>query len=103
MSERVPVSNAETLNARVGVTLPPGFIDAVAVRVADLLAEHYAPGVDEGFLDVNGAAAFLACPKSRIYSLVSARRLPHHRDGSRLLFDRGELRAYVANGGALRP
>ena len=46
-------------------------------------------------MDVAGAAEFLACGKDRIYALVSARRIPHHRDGSRLLFDRAELREYV--------
>lgn len=40
---------------------------------------------------------------SRIYALVSANRLPHYKDGSRLLFDRTELRRYVENGGARRP
>jgi excisionase family DNA binding protein len=59
-------------------------------------------GEIEGFVDVDGAAEFLACSKSRIYALVSARRIPHHRDGSRLLFDRGELREYVRDGGARR-
>ena len=49
------------------------------------------------------AAAFLSCPPSRVYALVSARRLPVHRDGSRLLFDPAELREYVRRGGAKRP
>jgi excisionase family DNA binding protein len=56
-----------------------------------------------GYLDAGGAAAFLACPKSRIYALVSARRIPHEKDGSRLLFDPAELRRYVREGGARRP
>lgn len=50
-----------------------------------------------------GAAAFLACPVSRVYSLTSAGRLPVHRDGTRLLFTRDELRDYVNAGGAKRP
>ena len=76
-------------------------LDRLAERVAALLAEKQ-PGQLPGFVDVEGAAAFLACSKSRIYALVSARRIPHHRDGSRLLFDRNELREYVRNGGARR-
>jgi excisionase family DNA binding protein len=76
--------------------------DAVAERLADQLAVDARAHNDDGFLDVAGAARFLACPKSRIYGLVSSQRLPHHRDGSRLLFDRQELRAYVHNGGAKR-
>ena len=77
-------------------------LEAIAERATELLAEQQAP-VESGYLDVAGAAAFLACPASRVYALVSADRLPHHRDGSRLLFDRAELRAYVQNGGAKRP
>lgn len=88
----------------IPLELPDEVVAAIASRVADLLAERAGPsGEGDGYLDVDGAATFLACPKSRIYSLVSAGRLPVHRDGSRLLFDRDELRAYVANGGAKRP
>jgi excisionase family DNA binding protein len=74
--------------------LPPDLIEQIAVRAAEIVAERETPEPD-GFLDASGAADFLACGTSRIYSLVSAGRLPIHRDGSRLLFDRAELRAYV--------
>jgi excisionase family DNA binding protein len=87
---------------RAELDLPPEALEALAERVAALLAERQAPEPN-GYLDVAGAAEFLACPASRIYSLVSTKRLPHHRDGSRLLFDRRELRAYVEAGGARRP
>ena len=88
--------------AQVSLGVGDELLDQLAERVAALLAEKHARDVS-GFVDVDGAAAFLACPKSRIYALVSARRIPHHRDGSRLLFDRAELHAYVRNGGARRP
>jgi excisionase family DNA binding protein len=78
-------------------------VEWIAKRAAELVAERWDSSEDESFLDVAGAAEFLACPRSRIYALVSARRLPHHHDGSRLLFDRRELREYVHNGGARRP
>ena len=78
------------------------FLDELAERIAERLGA--AGGADDhGFLDVDGAARYMSCPKSRIYSLVSAKRLPHHRDGSRLLFDRAELREFVRRGGARRP
>jgi excisionase family DNA binding protein len=82
--------------------LPPEVVEAIAQRAAEIVAERGTPEAD-GFLDAAGAADFLACGTSRIYSLVSAGRLPVHRDGSRLLFDRAELRAYVRDGGARRP
>jgi excisionase family DNA binding protein len=54
-------------------------------------------------MNVEQAAKHLGCAKGRIYALTSARRIPHHHDGSRLLFDRQELDAWVRNGGAKRP
>jgi excisionase family DNA binding protein len=55
------------------------------------------------WLDVKQAAAYLACNPQRLYSLKSAGRIPHHKDGSRLLFNRRELDAYIRAGGAIRP
>jgi excisionase family DNA binding protein len=84
------------------IALPDEVIEAIADRVAERVARSQ-PAVDEGFLDVTAAAAFLSCRPSRLYALASARRIPHYKDGSRLLFDRRELREYVRNGGARRP
>ncbi len=90
-----------TLTAALLADLTETDLDQLAERLAPrLAADHHEPS---GYLDVARAAEFLACPPSRIYSLVSAKRLPHHRDGSRLLFDRDELRQYVHAGGARRP
>jgi excisionase family DNA binding protein len=79
----------------------PDALEALARRAAQLVKEGMADR--GGYIDVKGAAEFLACKPDRIYALVSAKRIPHHRDGSRLLFDRGELREYVRAGGAKRP
>jgi excisionase family DNA binding protein len=87
--------------AAISVEITEELLERIAERAAELLAGRQ--GEEPGFLDVTGAADFLACPKSRIYALVSAKRLPHHRDGSRLLFDPGELREFVRQGGARRP
>jgi excisionase family DNA binding protein len=67
-----------------------GTLEALALRVAELLDERY----DEGFLDVDGAAAFLDLSRKAIYRLVERHQLPHHRAGGRLLFDRRKLRAW---------
>lgn len=91
------------MSAPITLDLPPETLEAIAQRAAAILAEQTSAAVDTGYTDVAGAAEFLACGTSRIYSLVSTGRLPHHRDGSRLLFDRGELRDYVRAGGAKRP
>jgi excisionase family DNA binding protein len=86
----------------LSLTIPPELVDAVAEQVLERLSASQTAASD-GFLDAQGAADFLSCPKNRIYALVSKRAIPFHKDGSRLLFDREELRAYVRNGGATRP
>lgn len=90
------------MSVEVSITLSDEQLDLIAERAAELLAERQAPA-DESYLDVQGAAEFLVCSTSRIYSLVSAKRVPHYKDGSRTLFDRQELRQYVRGGGARRP
>ena len=86
----------------LALQLPDELLDAIAERVVERLAADTAPEPD-GFLSATEAASFLACPVSRVYALVSARRIPVKRDGSRLLFERSELREYVKAGGARRP
>jgi excisionase family DNA binding protein len=47
---------------------------------------------DDGrWIGVHEAAEHLSCRPQRIYDLVHQRRIPHERDGSRLLFRRPEL------------
>jgi excisionase family DNA binding protein len=77
-------------------------LDALARLLAPRLGVHGAPAEPSGWLDVQAAADYLACPRSRIYALVSARRIPHCKDGSRLLFRASELDEWVRSGGARR-
>jgi excisionase family DNA binding protein len=76
--------------------------DALLPRLRARLARE-AVSQKDAWLDVEAAAEHLACPKSRLYAMVSARRIPFHKDGSRTLFDRDELDAWVRSGGARRP
>jgi excisionase family DNA binding protein len=76
------------------VVLPPEQLELLAAHVAQL-----AEGRDDGFLDADGAAEYLATSRKAIYHAVERGRLPHHRAGGRLLFDRAELRAWVERGG----
>jgi excisionase family DNA binding protein len=90
-----------------------GALDEPALdRLAEVLAPRLTPlmaqrpsvlGRQAVWLDVDGAAGRLACPKSRIYALVSAKRIPYYKDSSRLLFRPEELDAWVRAGGAKRP
>ena len=85
------VRGAERMNG-LALAVPVELVDAIACRVAELLADQSQPA---GYLDVAEAAEYLRCPKSRIYELASAKRLAHERDGRRLLFRRSDLDAVL--------
>ncbi len=83
--------------------LPEEAIEAIAQRVAAILADREAPA-DGGWLrGASDIAAYLGCPRSRVYALTSAGRIPVERDGSALIARRFELDAWLREGGALRP
>ncbi len=76
--------------------VPDMFVQAIAERVADLLVNSpSATSPSEPWIGVEQAAEHLACPTSRIYDLVSQRRLTPRRDGRRLLFKRSHLDAAI--------
>ena len=71
-----------------------GLEGMVQRAVADALASHQLQ--TEGFLDVDGAAAYLSSTPSAIRSLVKRDAIPFHKaPNGRLLFDRTELDAWV--------
>ena len=86
--------NASAEAATVQLTIDDATLEGIAERVADLLEVRR----DEGFLDVDGAAEFLGLSRKAVYHLVERRKLPHHRAGGRLLFERAELRRWVERG-----
>lgn len=65
--------------------------NAVAVRVAPLLASSTA--ASPWLSGAQAAADYLGWPKARVYRWI--RELPHYRAGGRLMFDAGELDAWV--------
>ena len=76
------------------VAIPPAQFEALARRVAAFIED----GRDDGFLDVAGAAEYLATTPKAIYRLVERETIPFRRAGGRLLFDRRELRAHAEGG-----
>ncbi|HUR86328.1 MAG TPA: helix-turn-helix domain-containing protein [Solirubrobacteraceae bacterium] len=76
------------------LSMPADVVEAVAQRAAELVVARLAASED-AWLDVEGAARHLACGRRRIYDLHSQRRIPAHKDGTRLLFRRSELDAYL--------
>jgi len=85
----------EHTNGSFSLAVPPELVEAVAERVAEVLAER-APTASDGYLGVEEAAAYLASPKSRVYELVAAKRVRHYRDGRRVLFKAEDLDAALS-------
>ena len=85
-----------TNGSALSLAVPEALVEAVAERVADLLAERLPAQGPAPWLDVDGAAAYLASPKSRVYELVAAKRVRHYRDGRRVLFKAEDLDAALS-------
>ncbi len=64
------------------MVLPDDVIEQIAQRAAEIVAGNEATEVD-GWLTVAEAAEYLRCSTGRIYQLVSARRIPFHKDSAR--------------------
>jgi len=90
------------------VTLDLGdeLIDRIAERVAERLVERQGESANEADGWLRGAgriAEYIDCPRSRVYALTSADRIPVHHDGGSLIARREELDAWLRAGGSLRP
>lgn len=92
-----------TLDSDTSITLR---LQAVQVTVTEemlaefaaLLAPHLPvtrPPEPSPYLTVPEAAAYLRSSRQRVYDLISSRRLPRHKDGSRVLIRRADLDAYL--------
>lgn len=78
----------------LALAVPPELVEAVASRVADLLADRLERnGGPDPWLDVEDAARYLACEPHRVYDLAASGRLRCAKDGRRSLFRREWLDA----------
>lgn len=78
-------------------------VEQIAHRAAELIAEKQATRQDDAWLrGADKIAAYIDCPRSRVYALASAHRIPIHRDGSALIAKRSELDGWLLRGGGLR-
>lgn len=84
-------------NTPLAVTLPPELVEQVAQRVAAILTDRSDTGTEPapGYLDHEQAARYIAATPRRLYNLVSERSVPVYKDGSRNLYRRCDLDAYV--------
>lgn len=89
-----------------GVTLDIGdeLVEQIAERAAELVASRQGEAASGDWLrGADKIAAYIDSPRSRVYALVSAHRIPVHHDGSALIARRSELDAWLFNGGGRRP
>jgi hypothetical protein len=77
----------------------------LAEKLAPLLADRlsHVPTNDGWLRGADQIAAHIGAPRSRVYALTSARRLPVERDGSALIARKSELDEWLRAGGAKRP
>jgi excisionase family DNA binding protein len=82
-----------TTNRAATLPVPDELIEELAERTANKVIERL-PESAEGYLNVEQAAEYLSCEPHRIYDL-RRQGLKCYRDGSRLLFRRGDLDAWL--------
>ena len=89
----------------VGLSLDIGdeLVERIAERAAELVVGRQDEAAGDNWLrGADKIAAYIDSPRSRVYGLVSAQRIPVHHDGSALIARRSELDAWLLNGGGRR-
>jgi len=57
---------------------------------------------EKKFLDVQELTAYIHMSESYVYKKVSKNQIPHIKLGTRTLFERNQIDAWVINGGAVK-
>jgi hypothetical protein len=84
------------------IDLSDELVRQLALQVAEVL-EQSTPARDGWLRGAARIADYLDCPRSRVYALVSAGRIPVEHDGSNLIARQCDLDRWIRNGGATRP
>jgi len=86
------------------VQLPDIVLEELVAQVTQRVLSALKTSPDEGgwIRGATAAAQYIDCPVSRIYALTSQDALPHHKDGSALVFRKAELDAFIEAGGSRR-
>jgi hypothetical protein len=89
--------------AALRVEIDEELIEQIAVRAVELMKEQSErPREDAWLRGADRIAAYIDAPRSRVYALASAHRIPVHHDGSALIARRSELDEWLEGGGGLR-
>jgi hypothetical protein len=79
-------------------------VERIAQRAAELVRQNGESEAEDGWLrGADKIADYIDSPRSRVYALVSARRIPVHHDGSALIARRSDLDEWLRSGGGRRP
>lgn len=89
------LSAIQSNGSALSLAVPAELVEAVAARLADLLTERLPEQGPTPWLDVDGAAEYLACKPHRVYDLVAEGRVRCAKDGRRSLFRREWLDEYL--------
>lgn len=84
------------------IDLSDELVRQLALQVAEVL-EQARPAKDGWLRGAARIAEYLDCPRSRVYALVSAGRIPVEHDGSNLIARQSDLDRWIRSGGATRP
>jgi excisionase family DNA binding protein len=82
------------VSVEVVLTLSDEQIELIARRAAELLPTTSSTP-SSPWLDADGAAAYLATKRDRIYDLIQLGKLQPRRDGRRVVLRRDDLDAYL--------
>ena len=75
--------------------------ESLAPILRDILDQS---DTSEGWLrGADAIATYIGAPRSRVYALASANRIPVVRDGSALVAQRADLDQWLRSGGGKRP
>ena len=88
----------------ISVNVADELVERIAHRAAELMAAQSSEPADDGWLrGAERIASYIDAPRSRVYALASAKRIPVHHDGSALIARRWELDEWLLRGGGRRP
>lgn len=88
----------------ISVNVADELVERIAQRAAEILAKQSGEPAEDGWLrGAERIASYIDAPRSRVYALASAKRIPVHHDGSALIARRSELDRWLLRGGGRRP
>jgi hypothetical protein len=91
------------VSEELSLPVPAELFEQLAQRAAEIVLERQASR-DNGWLrGAKEIADYIQAPKSRVYALSSAGRIPVEHDGSTLVAKPAALDEWLRNGGAKRP